>query len=573
MRTGKTYMRGAVFLAKEWLPFNDGLHVSNMPMKPKALADYCRRHYGKDLGAEERVVRIPDEMLTRWRRFAEKDKETGELLYMDGPWDEFGPGKRWPLSGTHIAIDEAHLHIPSAENVEKRRAWRNWLREIGHHGATVEFITQNLEGLDKQVDKISELRFTIASRVSDRDPFLRIPMSDWYELKGGLCGEWRPWIQQFEKRRVDKGWTNSDRKMAELTPEYFELYESFSRPQGEEGDGAEAVHLVEHEFQRRRFPSLLLWFCRRHVDRLFAVVLGLGLLGWLCFGGGIPIVLMWFMSFIKGFTKGNAASAEGSGSAPAVVQADGAGPAVAQVDGVAVEELGGGFALPLDTVVWSGPEGEIKVKDYEDIAEDRKFLEVQAKVQAEELEKFRNETGEVIVMTPERVTFSSGERVGIGQKIKRSGKSDVYITTISFERREVLLSDGTVLSLRMSKPKRTGFVSRLPGGDRGESAGGPGRSDGARGGDFGNDGGGRSSGSGNDAGSLDGNQGEHYMGRGIGLGVGESGSGSGSAQRDPGARSQEVGGGSVQGREPILSRPADTGGSSGDGDSGRALGQ
>lgn len=579
MRTGKTYMRGAVFLAKEWLPFNRGIHVSNMPLKPDALAEYCKRHYGRDCEAESRVVRIPDEMLARWRRFAEKEKDdkgkdTGNLLYMDGPWDEFGPGKRWPLSGTHIAIDEAHLYIPRAENLEKRRRWRDWLREIGHHGATVEFITQNLEALDKDVEKISELRYTISSRVSDLDPFLRIPMADWYELKGGLCGEWRPWIQQFEKRREDKGWSNIGKKMAELTPEYFALYESFSRPQteAEDGDGAEAVHQVEHEFQRRSFPGLLLWFGKRYVERLAAACLVAAFGVWLCFFGGIPIVLAWFLGFVGSFT-GKHAAADASPGAK-VEQSAVAAPEKSEGESaVVLEEPKTGLLLEPEAVVFSGPEGEIKVKDYERLSGELRFLETQAAVQGEELEKLRQESGEVITMTPERVTFASGERVGIGQKVKRSGKADVYVTTINFRRREVLLSDGSVVGLRMSKPRNSGVFARLSGGEPGSSSRGDrgDRTSGREPVDF--NGGGGYAYAGNDEGAFSGNGSLGDMGGGIRSGAGEPGSREPAPGSGNGAYSEAPGGGAVEGRQPILPGPVDARGSSGDGGAGRAVGQ
>jgi len=369
------------------------------------------------------------------------------------------------VSGTHIAIDEAHLYIPSAENVEKRRAWRNWLREIGHHGATVEFITQNLEGLDKQVDKISELRYTISSRVSDLDFLLRIPMADWYELKGGLCGEWRPWIQQFEKRRVDKGWSNAARKMAELRPEFFELYESFSRPQAEEGDGGEAVHVVEHEFQRRSFPSLLWWFIRRHFERLFAAVAVLCLGVWMCFGGGVPLVLMWFLSFVKQFTNSEASAAP---EQVEQVESVGYGPdrGKPEVGSELVDAApdGSGLELPLETVVWSGPEGVITVKDYSSLADEVRFLETQAAVQAEELEKFRKETGEVICDDSRARDFS---RVGSAWVLDRKSvgvaKPMYTLLRFSFPRREVLLSDGTVLTLRVSERKGSSIFPQASG--------------------------------------------------------------------------------------------------------------
>jgi len=574
MRTGKTYMRGAIFLAKEWLPFHEGLHVSNMPMKPEALAEYCTRHYGEDRNAQERVIRIPDEMLAAWRRPAEKDGLSGTWKYMDGPWDEFGPGKRWPLSGTHIAIDEAHLYIPSAENLEKRRAWRNWLRELGHHGATVEFITQNLEGLDKQVDKISEIRYTIASRVSDRDPFLRIPMADWYELKGKLIGEWRPWIKQYEKRRVDKGWQNLDTKMAELRPEFFELYESFSRPQTEDGDGAEAVHVVEHQFQKSGWAGLLMWFARRNFDRLLlCVVIALGGV-WLTIGGGIPMLLMWFLGFVKTFTGGGKVEADTKKTEVAAVAApEGPGLLVNQAEQL-IEAQGDGFLVPVDTVIWSGAEGEYKVSDVAELMGDREFLETQTQVQAEELALLRREAGDVILLTPTHATFSSGERVAVGAPILRSGNDGQTLTAISYQNRQCLLSDGSVLTLRMSEQRRTsGLLAGVQGGGRGERRDQGDGSPGGRDGDGDNNGGGRHPNGGNDAGLVGGDGSEHDMGTGARRASGEPGGSRRSPGSGPGTHSTAVGGGTEQGREPILSGPTDAGGSGGDGRSGGTVGQ
>lgn len=559
-------MRGAVFVAREWLPYTEGLHVSNMPLKAEEMARYCERHYGNDRRAEERVIRLPDEMLAAWRKVGKVIKKEGEPdleVDMDGPWDVFGPGKRWPLSGTHIAIDEAHLYIPKAGNVAKRYKWKNWLREIGHHGATVEFITQNLAGMDKEVETISELRCNIVSRVSDRDPILKIPMADWYELKGKIVGEWRPWIQQFEYRRIDKGWSKAEAKMAELRPEFFRLYESFSRPQTEEGESSEAVHVVEHEFQRRTWPSLLWWFARRNGDKLVvAVVCFFGVL-WLCFGGGLPTLLLWGMGFIKTFANGN----KGEVVEPKVnaVSAAEVGKATELSESGAPGELpaGGksdipeGFAIPLETVVWSGPEGDVTVEDFNELIGDRAFLETENAVQEQELELLRKEAGAVILMTEKHVTFASGERVRVGDKIERSGK-DVYVTAIAYQNREVLLSDGSVVGLRMSTQRGSaGVFTRVQGGGGGSGDAGEERNGRRRDRNVGDDGGGGNPDGGNDAGVGSGDRGEHNLGRGTGQQPGQPGSSGGAPRRGPGAHSETAGGRSEPGGEPILSGPVD----------------
>lgn len=573
-------MRGAVFLAKEWLPFHEGLHVSNMPMKPQALAEYCTRHYGDDRRAQERVIRIPDEMLAAWRKPIVKQKcsMTGEvtLLNTDGPWDVFGPGKLWPLSGTHIAIDEAHLYIPSAENLEKRRMWRDWLRELGHHGATVEFITQNLEGLDKQVDKISEIRYTIEARASDKDPYLKIPMADWYEVKGKFTGEWRPWVRQREKRRIDKGWQNLDSKQAELRPEFFALYESYSRPQTEEGEGDsdEAVHVVEHEFQRRSWPSLLVWFARRNVDRLLYAFAFLCGFTWLTCFGGIPLLLGWFLAFIDSFVRGGQGKAFAEKNEVAAVSA----PAIAGVQAEEapgeVEAQGDGFLVPPETVIWSGPEGDYTVAHVQELMGDRQFLETQTQVQAEELAVLRREAGEVILLTPTHATFSSGERVAVGDPILRSGNDGQTLTAISYQNRQCLLSDGSVLSLRMSERRQQpgGLLAGLSGGVGGQRRDQGDASRGGRDGNVGDHGGGRYPNGRNDAGVVGRDGGEYDLGTGVGRPSGESGSPGRSSGSGLGAYSASSGRGPESGRQPILSGPIDAGGPGGDGGAGGPVG-
>lgn len=525
MGAGKTYMRGAVYVAQEWLPYHKGLHVSNMPLKPDAMAKYCQRRYKRDCNAQERIIRMPAEMIQRWL-----DEKA-----VHGPWEEFGPGKRWSLSGTHVAIDEAHLFVPRAQFVERRRAWRDWIREIRHEGGTVEFLTQNLEALDNDLVKMCDIRYTISNRVSDRDPIFKIPMADWYELKGKISGEWSPVIQEHERRKnPERGWDLVNQRMQMLCQTYYDLYDSFSRPiraEGQEGDEEEEEHKDVHEFERRGWVSLLLWFCRRNWWPMAVTSTIISVVLWVLLFGGIQFFLDIFMGYSQKIT--------GHGGTKAVVQEDGSITSVPTGDeGVKERESARSESGPVDVLSESvtldmvlfefpQPSGEVyryTVGDYLDVLDDRDWLATTVEVQKEELEKLRDVNNGVVMLTGKYVVFESGEMVRPGADIKRSGHNGKRLVSINFEKREVLLSDGTVLSAGVrsveSRGNKTGI---LPGGIRSVSGTGSGGSADEGGGPTRIDGGGRGNGRSVYASSGDGDGGVGDMGGGIRSGGGESG--------------------------------------------------
>lgn len=490
MGSGKTYARGPYFVVNEWIPFHQGIHVSNFPLDVEAIAEYCERRHGVPKeDTRRRLVVLPQSVVDSWSDELEK----GEVP--EGPWTYFRENDV-PLSGTHIALDEAHIFMPRGERsqIERRKYWRKWLSEIRHEGATVEFLTQDVESLDDQVVKRCDLRMSIISRVSDRDPFLRIPMADWYELKGKFTGEWNPIVGQHELRKTHKGWEEISVKNVELKSEYYRLYDSFSKPQDSKTRGAKGKHTDRHEFEKRSWPSLLWWFFRRNWGALVTRAALVMFLGWATVGGGGTFLIGVLFAFIQGFVpdeSGAVKSGPKSEESRQEVYADGLenveGGSRSGTEGAGegeeLQPLESRFLLPLDTVLYSEdtPDGgflRYRVSDLAGLLEDNAWLDTTVQVQKQELEQLRVEGSGVSVMTPEYIIFESGERVRVGERIKGSGHYDSELVEIDYRGRRALLDNGAVLTLRLPDVKRSSILGGLSGSGSVSAGSGSGRGSG-----------------------------------------------------------------------------------------------
>lgn len=452
MGVGKTYCRGPVFVATEWLPFHSGQHVSNLPLFPDKIAAYCKRRYKDDYRAEQRIRRIPEEVFQKWI----------EPEGVAGPWDFFGTDE-WPLAGTHIAIDEAHLCIPRVKCVQRRRLWNAWLAEIRHAGATIEFISQHIDRMDEDVRKVCSVRITLTPRDSDRDPIFGIQVADWYELKALLTREWNPCVVQFEKRQTDTKWETVQRKRIELSSTFYALYDSYSKPMGVQTESGEVVADVAglHEFQKRSFFGVLWWFWRRNWGYLGkAACLTVGVI-WLCFFGGITFALNALMAFMPG-----------GGGVADVAAVEGSETAGETVEGVS---LGLDPAWDFETVLYrmENGEGEIEeytIGDFGYLVYGREEAEMKVNELEEKVQTMEAKSGHLIMMGANWVQFSGGERVAVNEKVQANEFSGLYLRQVDFRKRRALLSDGRFIYLRV--PELDDGASRF--GGAGLSVGGDG---------------------------------------------------------------------------------------------------
>ncbi|MDP0495007.1 MAG: zonular occludens toxin domain-containing protein [Verrucomicrobiota bacterium JB024] len=302
----KSYTRGPSFVMDEWLPQHDGVLYTTIPLN----VDEIVIEAGKRLNMDEATVRsriqvLPRETVDKWT------EDDG----VSGPWEM----DYQKLKGAHLQFDEFHHYAPRTGEVERRRLWREWIAEIRHEGATIEFLTQDIDAMDDRILRMIALRKELVNQETERDPYFHIPLGDWYELKAKLFGYWSPCIWEIEKRKVDRKWVSTGfQRRVYPKPRYYELYDSYSKPhrrQREEAqeDGEEETteqagsSRNKKQWERRSWPSLLRWFFARNWFSVSSRLAAFLIIMWLCFGGGG----VWAIGKVMAFTKSIPAHAAG----------------------------------------------------------------------------------------------------------------------------------------------------------------------------------------------------------------------------------------------------------------------
>ena len=175
---GKTYVRAARFLVDDFLVNTRGIHFSNFPLEVDTIAQDVSKKLSKGFfkklkrvtpeDIKRRIQIIPDDVLQSWRR-----EESG-------PWDYF---KGVNLKYAHIAIDEIHNFISSSKSDEYLKLWDEFLGEVRHRGCTFEGVTQDIGQVGQVLKGRAAVRLELIPAEDLRDPWFKIKMSDWYELK------------------------------------------------------------------------------------------------------------------------------------------------------------------------------------------------------------------------------------------------------------------------------------------------------------------------------------------------------------------------------------------------------
>jgi len=278
--SGKTYVRCARFLCDEWLPEKSGIHYSNFPIFREKVAEFVSKRTGKTPSELiERMQIIPDEILNTW------------ISGQSGPWDYF---RNKNLDGCHIAIDECHNFCGAKTHQKIRARWQAWLGEIRHQGATVEFLSQSPEKVAREIHYEAGLRLSLINSEDRRDPFLGILLGDWYELKAKfITGDYQTTVWEVERRNVDGKWVEQNKRRFTLDPQYFDFYDSFSRPV----QGGVKSQGQPREFQKRSRAGIVWWFFKRNAFSIVPRGLLVGGVVYLCTGGSAPL-LNWM---VKGF--------------------------------------------------------------------------------------------------------------------------------------------------------------------------------------------------------------------------------------------------------------------------------
>lgn len=335
---GKTYVRAARFLVDDFLINSSGVHYSNFPLNIDSIVrDVSKNHSSgffsflgrksqnfSESSLRSRLKIIPDDVLQSWR-----SQESG-------PWDYF---RGVDLKYAHIAIDEIHNFVSSSKRSDYIQKWDEFLGEIRHRGCTFEGLTQDIDQVDRVFTGRASLRLELIPAEDLRDPFFKIKMSDWYELKASFTGHYHKTVFEFEKRKQGRSWRVNNVRRFLITPDYFRYYNSYNASLSEKSDilsnnsvfsidgstcsdsigQGESVDVlsdsqrsIQYEFQRRSRLSLFFWFVRRNFLSLFLRISLAIFVFWLCFCGGLNFFISVWLSASSKIAASNSSSSVSS---------------------------------------------------------------------------------------------------------------------------------------------------------------------------------------------------------------------------------------------------------------------
>jgi len=447
--SGKSYIRCARFLVDEFLPEEIGTHWSNFPLgevpsdhayppdydgetfKQRICKTVARKKDCSPDDVAERIQIIPDTELRRW------------LNGQSGPWDFF---RDVDLAGCHIAIDEIHNYCGRKTPRATKQKWQEWLGEIRHRRATIEFLSQHPQKIATEIEYEAGVRLQLVNEATRRDPIFGILIGEWYEIKAGLLrlGYTRAaWV--LEKRQVDKKWVTQDKRRIILDGDYFKYYDSFSAPQ----KGGEGGQLQKQPWQRMNPLSLLWWFIKRNLGRL-------------ALRGAIIAFVVWFAArgrLISGFVERMTNYATGQRSSETAVSSDRSeeesGAEAANTRAVSVDAIDVGIrpvSAPGEAggsvVPQSLADGIISAQ-VELIDDLNKQIEA-SKLEAEKLRKQLGVYDGVSCILGNQVVWGNGRMYDLGDKIESGLYEGRTIESVDVRKRLVILDSGE--SVGMLRP-------------------------------------------------------------------------------------------------------------------------
>lgn len=284
-RSGKTFTRCGVYLTQDLLPQQTAISLSNFPIfKPSrdnpnvdyadVIADYVALKSGKTFEEiRDRIRQIPADVETSWRT----DISQGG----SGPWEYL---EQHDLQDVHISIDEGHTVCGKHQSKKHRDAWMKFLAELGHRRCTLEFITQDVSQMSREINALCAKLITIVPGKRRRDPLFQIEMEDWYEMYAGFVrGKWLEWVYEFDHNRYHGGWKVERSRSYAMSEDVYRFFDSFDDPKN---GGAGATEPPKHEFEKRTKLELLRWFVQRNTWEVSTRGVAGGVVCWLFFGGG-----------------------------------------------------------------------------------------------------------------------------------------------------------------------------------------------------------------------------------------------------------------------------------------------
>lgn len=458
--TGKSYARVSLFLITEFLPDRSGRFFTNVnlgrvpadhPFKPEPWEDAqgrtrphmsfirricneaAKRYGGSPNDYCKRVRRIPPVLCAQWR----KAKAKG------GPWDFF---RKIDMTASHIQLDEIHNYCPKNGERDRPTAWMDWLGEIRHAGCTVEFMTQFVHEMNPKLLNKCAFRRTLTDTSDLRDPFLRIPVADWLEVRALWTGKYDKATAVTEKVRLDETFRITHQFKFRFKGEYFAFYNSHEKPQ----KGGKGGKEDQRQFEKRSKPGVLWWFYKRHPWPLTSRALVAAAAVWLLLLGGGKQIFGWYLEY--GITA-MAGEQNVSPSQPIeqVHEQDEEPEALTLAPPASASPSGDASSAQVLAAV--SPQREPTEDDISEIKalrEQLAALEASREEyiqQAEELASKRRAGMAVVMITHDEVTFRNGYSYRVGEVIDYGDYEGSTVTAINYSRRAVTIDENIILRM------------------------------------------------------------------------------------------------------------------------------
>ena len=444
-RSGKSF-RIVVRICDEILPLTTGNIYTNLPLYPEKIAQYCVEKHGMDYDTVlSRIHIIPRTVELDWRNagkpiYDEKGKKIGAHPF-EGPWNYFN---ELPLSGSTIIIDEIHNFCGSIGTPKPiANNWHAWLGELGHNQAVFICISQSPSKVHTCIQHEAQASYTIRNTGLDRDPYFKIEVYDWLDLKCGLLGgSYRVFVFEQEAQRVEGRRQKGQRTLTLMGPPYFDFYDSFNKPIA--SDQTENVNPFEHEYEKhlRKGPirgriSLIRWFVFKNFQALatrmlYTVLLG-GVLLYLM-TGGLGQITQYISAGMASSFKPKQKS-ESQESKPA--------------ENTKIESIASEITNPTDKTkletIRQVYEEELRksLTEKEAAVTEKEKLDAEVEKLKEEIERHSILT----LVTPETVVFKGGRSYEVGEEIATGKYQGRRLDKINYRVREAVLDDGTLLYL------------------------------------------------------------------------------------------------------------------------------
>lgn len=301
---GKSYSR-VRWLVTDFLPNSSGHYITNLPLNIDLICEHLAKKTGKDFSYfYNRLHVIPDEELKSWRDLALLDKQELTKIKDD---KGFRPGEyfsTFDLQGAHIAIDEFHRYCSKSDPILLKKIWNDWFAEVRKLGCTFEAITQDINQVPRDFFGKVGQKIDLAPFANTRDPFFKIKMYDWYQLRGGLTGFIDSSIEEVEsiKDISNTGgvkWKESRRDRYGMDSSIFVFYNSFQK--SDNSNKVQDFSCPALVYKKR----IIFWFLRRNFFSIFGRIFLVVLVSWLCFFGGLGLFIEGFLNSSKKIASSN----------------------------------------------------------------------------------------------------------------------------------------------------------------------------------------------------------------------------------------------------------------------------